>query len=678
MARRQARIKNYFAENRLFMVRSIVASVFALVLLLCVAGRLFYLQVVKYQYYSTLSQGNRIRIEPIPPSRGLILDRNGVVLADNQPAFNIELVREQVGDGKALDATLAQLVAIGVLRQEEVAAIRRTVMSHKVYESVPIKLQVDEEQMARFAIHRYQFSGVDIRPRLARHYPMKEMGVHAIGYVSAINEEDLKRIDTAEYAGTSLIGKLGVEAAYESQLHGKPGFREILVNAAGRPVERAGDYAPQLPSKAPVAGEDLVLGMDARVQKVAEEALAGKRGAVVALDPKTGDIIALASTPGFDPNDFVRGLTVPEYSALASDIDVPLLNRALRGAYPPGSTVKPLYALAALSYGVFTPETTEFCPGFFQLPGSSNKYRDDEKHGTLDMRQAITRSCDVYFYKLAHQLGIDRMAEFMKAFGYGSLTGIDIPGEKAGLYASPEWKRHAFKRPEDRVWFPGETISMGIGQGPITVTPLQQAHFAAEIAERGKIVAIPRLVAAIRDPGSTVVIPLKPKFLKPVELGTDAQWSVVYDGMIGAVSQPGGTAYASGIGAKYKFAGKTGTAQVFTIKQTENTKSTRGKNTEERKRDHAWFIAFAPVDDPKIALSVLVENGGFGASAAAPIARKVLDAYLLGPDAASGTAPAGASPARVGPGTTGPAAGSPADEPPPATSPEAAPSKHGG
>jgi penicillin-binding protein 2 len=678
MARRQARIKNYFAENRLFMVRSIVASVFALVLLLCVAGRLFYLQVVKYQYYSTLSQGNRIRIEPIPPSRGLILDRNGVVLADNQPAFNIELVREQVGDGKALDATLAQLVAIGVLRQEEVAAIRRTVMSHKVYESVPIKLQVDEEQMARFAIHRYQFSGVDIRPRLARHYPMKEMGVHAIGYVSAINEEDLKRIDTAEYAGTSLIGKLGVEAAYESQLHGKPGFREILVNAAGRPVERAGDYAPQLPSKAPVAGEDLVLGMDARVQKVAEEALAGKRGAVVALDPKTGDIIALASTPGFDPNDFVRGLTVPEYSALASDIDVPLLNRALRGAYPPGSTVKPLYALAALSYGVFTPETTEFCPGFFQLPGSSNKYRDDEKHGTLDMRQAITRSCDVYFYKLAHQLGIDRMAEFMKAFGYGSLTGIDIPGEKAGLYASPEWKRHAFKRPEDRVWFPGETISMGIGQGPITVTPLQQAHFAAEIAERGKIVAIPRLVAAIRDPGSTVVIPLKPKFLKPVELGTDAQWSVVYDGMIGAVSQPGGTAYASGIGAKYKFAGKTGTAQVFTIKQTENTKSTRGKNTEERKRDHAWFIAFAPVDDPKIALSVLVENGGFGASAAAPIARKVLDAYLLGPDAATGTAPAGASPARVGPGTTGPAAGSPADEPPPATSPEAAPSKHGG
>jgi len=491
--------------------------------------------------------------------------------------------------------------------------------------------------------------------------------------VSAINEEDLKRIDTAEYAGTSLIGKLGVEAAYEAQLHGKPGFREILVNAAGRPVERAGEYAPQLRTKAPVAGEDLVLGMDARVQKVAEEALQGKRGAVVALDPKTGDVIALASTPGFDPNDFVRGLTVPEYTALSTDIDVPLLNRALRGAYPPGSTVKPLYALAGLSDGVFTAEQTEFCPGFFQLPGSANKYRDDKKHGSLDMRHAISESCDVYFYKLAHQMGIDRMAAFMKAFGYGSLTGIDIPGEKPGLYASPEWKQHAFKRPEDRVWFPGETISMGIGQGPITVTPLQQAHFAAEIAERGKIVAVPRLVSAIREPGSTTVVANKPQFLKPIGIGTDAQWSVVYDGMMGAVTQPGATAYTAFLGERYKIAGKTGTAQVFTIKQTENT---RAKITEERKRDHAWFIAFGPVDDARIAVSVLIENGGFGGAAAAPIARKVLDAYLLGSDAAPGSGTAG--PGSANPGAANPGAARPATaEPKPATAPEPAPSKQG-
>jgi penicillin-binding protein 2 len=272
------------------------------------------------------------------------------------------------------------------------------------------------------------------------------------------------------------------------------------------------------------------------------------------------------------------------------------------------------------------------------MPGSAHQYRDDKKHGALDMRRAIGVSCDVYFFRVADRLKIERMAPFMHAFGYGELTGIDIPGEKAGLYASPEWKRHAYKRPEDRVWFPGETISMGIGQGPITVTPLQQAHFAAEIAERGHLIAVPRLVSAIREPGSTTIVPKKPQFLKPVDIATDAQWSVVYDGMMGAVG-PGGTAYAAGIGAKYKFAGKTGTAQVFTIKQTENT---RAKILEERKRDHAWFIAFAPVEDPKIALSVLVENGGFGASAAAPIARKVLDAYMLGPDGASGTAPTAA------------------------------------
>jgi len=314
--RRQSRIKNFHAENRLFAVRSVVAGLLSGLLLIVVGGRLFYLQVLKYDYYSTLSQGNRIRTEPIPPSRGLILDRNGAVLADNLPAFQIELVREQVGDAKAVDTTLAQLVTIGLLRPEEVGNIRRTVMLHKVYESVPIKLQLNEQEMALFAVHRYQFTGVDIRTRLARHYPLGESAVHAIGYVSAINEQDLKAIDSDEYAGTSLIGKLGVEAAYEHQLHGKRGSREILVNAAGRPVDKQGDYAPHLDVRPPVAGDDLILGMDIRVQKVAEDALAGKRGSVVAIDPKTGDVIAMASLPGFDPNGFVRGLSVAEYSAL--------------------------------------------------------------------------------------------------------------------------------------------------------------------------------------------------------------------------------------------------------------------------------------------------------------------------------------------------------------------------
>ena len=617
MRRRQSRIKNYFAENRLFAVRSVVAGLLAAVLLMLVGSRLFYLQVLRHDYYSTLSQGNRIRTEPIPPSRGLILDRHGVVLADNLPAFQIELVREQVGDAKSLDATLGALVKIGLLRPEEVGNIRRSVLLHKVYESVPIKLQLTEEEMALFAVHRHQFSGVDIRTRLARHYPLGETAVHAIGYVSAINEQDLKQIDGDEYAGTSLIGKLGVEAAYETELHGKRGSREILVNAAGRPVEKQGEYTFNPKIKPPVAGDDLILGIDVKVQKVAEDALEGKRGSVVAMDPKTGDVIALASKPGFNPNGFVRGLTVSEYAALRDDIDIPLLNRALRGAYPPGSTVKPLYALAAQKYGIMTPQKEEYCNGVFTLPGSAHQYRDDEKHGYLDMRHAIARSCDVYFYRLAERLGIDRMAEFMKAFGYGSLTGIDIPGEKPGLYASPEWKRHAFKRPADQVWFAGETISMGIGQGAITVTPLQQAHFAAEIAERGQVVATPRLVSAIRAAGSMTVIPRPAQLAQPIDIATKEQWDVVYDGMVGATSAIG-TAHVAGFGAKYLIAGKTGTAQVFTIKQTDNTKS---KIKDERKRDHSWFIAYAPADDPKIAVAVLVENGGFGASVAAPIAR---------------------------------------------------------
>jgi penicillin-binding protein 2 len=620
----RVRIKDHWAEQRIFTFRSIVAGVLVAALLLTVAGRLFFLQVLRYQYYAELSQGNRVRTEPVPPSRGLILDRHGVVLAENRPSYQIEVVRELVGDVRALDSALAQLGTIGLLHSTEIPNIRRTVLLHKVYESVPIKLQLNDDEMAVFAVHRWQFSGIDIHARLARYYPLKEIAVHAIGYVSAINEEDLKQIDSAEYAGTSLIGKVGVEGAYEQQLHGKPGFKEILVNAAGRPVDKQGIYAPKLSSRAPMAGTDLILGLDIRVQRVAEEALTGKRGSIVALDPRTGDIIALASTPGFDPNDFVRGLTVEHYNEFQNDIDKPLLNRALRGAYPPGSTVKPLYALAAQVYGIMTPQQIEFCPGFFTLRGSSNKYRDDQKHGSLDMREAIAKSCDVYFYRVAERMGIGRMDEFMKTFGYGALTGIDIPGEKPGLYASPEWKRHNFKRAAEQVWFPGETISMGIGQGPITVTPLQQAHFAAELAERGLINAIPRLVTASRAAGSDLVARRQPTFLPPIHIATAEQWSVIYDGMLGATTT--GTAYMAGRGAKYKIAGKTGTAQVFTIKQTENT---RAKIVDERKRDHAWFIAYAPADDPKIAISVLVENGGFGAAAAAPVARKVLDAYLL-------------------------------------------------
>lgn len=628
---RRVRIKDHWGEQRIFTIRSIVAGVIVAVLLLTVASRLFYLQVLRHDYYAELSQGNRVRTDPIPPSRGLILDRHGVVLAENLPAFQIELIREQVGTPQQLDASLARLTTIGLLDPEEVPGIKRTILSHHVYESVPVKLQLDDEEMARFAVHRYEFTGIDIRTRLSRHYPFGAIAVHALGYVAAISEQDLKHIDTATYAGTTLIGKLGVEGAYESELHGTPGYREVLVNAAGRPVEKQGAFTPKLDSRQPVAGADLILSLDMRVQRAAEEALAGRRGAVIALDPHSGDVIALASTPGFDPNGFARGLSNKQYDALQNDIDKPLINRALRGAYPPGSTVKPFFALAGLKYGVISPETTIYCPGHYNLPGSSHLYRDwkPKGHGTLAMRHAIAQSCDVYFYGLAEKLGIDRMHEFMSAFGFGDLTGIDIPGEKPGLMPSTEWKRRTYKRAADQVWFPGETVIVGIGQGYMLATPLQLAHAVAAIASRGENFK-PRLVTATRAPGSSALTqrPVEPQ--PPIEVATPDQWNVVVEGMEEAAG-PGGTAGRMAAGAPYKIAAKTGTAQVFSVGQNEKYNA---KDVSERMIDHALFISFAPADDPKLAVAVFVENGGHGATAAAPIARKVFDTYLL-PDKAS-------------------------------------------
>ena len=623
---RRVRIKDHWAEQRIFTLRGIVAGAVVGVLLLAVASRLFYLTVLRHQYYAELSQGNRVRTDPIPPSRGLILDRHGVVMAENLPAFQLELVRELVGGTPEINATLGRLVAIGLLEADDIGSIRRTILSHHVYESVPIKLQLDDQDMARFAVHRHEFTGVDIRARLSRHYPFGPMAVHALGYVAAISEQDLKRIDLDSYAGTTLIGKLGVEGAYENQLHGTRGYREVLVNAAGRPVERQGAYTPKLATRQPVAGADLILSVDMRVQRVAEDALSGKRGAAIAIDPHNGDVIALASTPGFDPNTFARGLTTKQYDALQNDIDKPLINRALRGAYPPGSTVKPFFALAALKYGVMTADQTVFCPGHFSLPGSSHLFRDwkPKGHGTVNMRHAIQQSCDVYFYTVANRLGIDRMHDFMTTFGFGELTGIDIPGEKPGLMPSTEWKRHAYKRAAEQVWFPGETISVGIGQGYMLATPMQLAHAVSGIASRGEIFK-PRLVTGVRAAGSTAVTPRDVQPEPSLTAVTADQWSVVVEGMELATG-PGGTAAAATAGTPYKIAGKTGSAQVFTIGQNEKYNE---KQVSERMLDHALFISFAPAEDPKLAVAVFVENGKHGGSTAAPIARKIFDAYLL-------------------------------------------------
>jgi penicillin-binding protein 2 len=650
------RIKDHWREQRLFDQRALVCAVLMGLALAGLVGRLILLQVMRHDYYSDLSQGNRVRNEPIPAARGLILDRNGELIAGDQPAYQLELVPEEVPN---LHKTLERLVEVQLLRADEVDEIQRTIASSRRFDSVPIRLRMSDEDVARFAVRRFEFPGLDIKTRETRFYPGGSLAVHALGYVGAISEEDLKHIDRAAYAGTSLIGKLGVESAYEKQLHGKNGYREVLVNAQGRSVERQGAFVPELRTRPPSAGDNLLLSIDLKVQRTAEEALAGHRGAVVALDPNNGDVLALVSLPGFDPTLFGRGITGAEYKELQNDIDRPLFNRALRGTYPSGSTIKPVLGLAALTDHAIEANTKVFCNAEFYLPGSRHVWRADkgEPRGWLDLPEAISRSSDVYFYKLASTLGIDRMAAFLEPFGYGQLTGIDISGEKPGLLPSPEWKRKAFKRPEDQTWFPGETVNMGIGQGYLLVTPLQLAHIAGILAERGRNFR-PRLVKGVRDAAGQVQL-VAPLEGAPVKGVSAANWSVVLDAMIGTTRCASycGTAAVPFKGVAYQVAGKTGTAQVYTVAQ--NAKY-NANTVPERLRDHAWFVAFAPAEAPRIAVAVLVENAGFGAANAAPVARKVLDAYLLDAEGRL-KAPSAAPP--------GPALPSPAPEP----APEAAP-----
>jgi penicillin-binding protein 2 len=618
------RIKDHWGEQRLFDQRSLVAGVLMVALTFVLLGRLYLLEVVRHDYYAELSQGNRVRTEPIPASRGLILDRNGTVMVNNEPAYQLELTREQVPD---LNDTLKRLAGLGLIEPDELDETRHMILSRRTFDTVPLRLRLTDEEVGRFAVHRFEFPGVDLATRQTRHYPYKELGVHALGYVGAISEADLEHIDRAAYEGTALIGKLGVEASYEKALHGANGYREILVNAQGRSVQRQGAYAPDLPATAPTAGEDIILSIDLPTQQAAEAALGDRRGAVVAIDPTNGNVLALVSKPGFDPSVFARGVRRNEYAELIDDPDKPLLNRALRGAYPSGSTIKPAIGLVALTDKAITAETRVLCQGTFSLPGSAHVWRadKDEPRGELDLTDAIARSSDVFFYKLAWHMGIDKLAEGLAPFGYGRLTGIDIAGERPGLLPSPAWKRVAFKRPADQIWFPGETVNLGVGQGYLLVTPLQLAHIAGVIAERGRSFK-PRLVMGVHEAdGHTKNLP--PVEGEPVAGIAAADWDTVINAMI-AVNQRGTGRLAFGK-TPYISAGKTGTAQVYSVAQ--NAKY-NAKTVSEKLRDHAWFIAFAPAEAPRIALAVLVENAGFGAANAAPVARKVIDTYLLDQD----------------------------------------------
>jgi penicillin-binding protein 2 len=624
---RSNRIKDHHAEQRLFEGRAIAAAVIMVIALGSVIARLVWLQVIQYDYFADLSQGNRIKIEPVPPNRGLILDRNGLPLATNAPSYQLELTREQVTD---IDATLIGLAQLGLLDNADFPSLKKDIRSRRSFEAVPVKLQLTDQELARFAARRYQFPGVEIRPRLTRYYPLGASSVHAIGYVGAISEDDEKTLDLNEYAGTTLTGKSGVEKAYERELHGHAGVQQLLVNAQGRTVERIGKDAVKLDRREPIAGNDLFLTIDLRVQQVAEEALRGQRAAAVAIDPTSGDVLAFVSTPAFDPNLFARGLSRPQYLALTEDPDRPMYDRALRGVYPPGSTMKPLFAIAALESGVVTANDTRFCRGMWSAPGYGRARRDWKPggHGTVDMRRALATSCDIYFFDMARLMGIDRMAGVLSRFGLGAPTGIDIEGERSGILPSTEWKKRAYKKPEFQVWFPGDTISVGIGQGQMLITPLQLANAIAALSNKGQRFK-PRLVRAVRDVQTGQVKQITPVPLPPVKVADPGEWDVAQGGMFDVVNAPHGTArsYLSPAPV-YKMAGKSGTAQVFTV--SINEKMRKAKELEEHLRDHALFVSFAPFDAPKIAVAVVVENAPGGGSAfAAPIARRILDRYLL-------------------------------------------------
>lgn len=605
-------LKDYLRETHFFTSRALVALVCVGLLLGLVVIRLVYLQIISHEHFTTLSEKNRVNIVPVPPNRGLIFDRNGVLLAQNLPSFSLEIIPEQTEDLEATLAALAQLISVS---DDDLESFRRRLEQKHPFESIPLRFRLSEEEVARFAINRHRFPGVDIQARLTRDYPYGKFASHAVGYVGRINENELKELDPSNYSGSTHVGKIGVEKSYESLLHGIVGYQHEESNASGR-VLRVLQRIP------PTPGRNLYLTLDMDLQMVAELALEGRRGAVVALNPKTGEVLALASVPGADPNLFVNGISTQQYQALQDDPDQPLFNRFLSGQYPPGSTVKPLLALAGLEYKEVTPASQIFCQGWYSLPGDLHRYRDWKKegHGSANVTTAIMRSCDVYFYQLARGLGIDRMYKYLSYFGLGKKTGIDLPGELAGLLPSRDWKL-ATRR---EAWYPGETLITGIGQGYNLVTPLQLAEAMAILANRGTIVQ-PHIVHATQASGSGDLVTQTVLPRGKVPVAAPENWETVISAMEDVVNTQGGTAFGIGRGASYRIAGKTGTAQVFGIKQNEKYKS---EEVEERLRDHAWFVAFAPAADPEIAVAVVVENGGHGGSAAAPVARAVMDRYF--------------------------------------------------
>ena len=621
--------KGFFPKNERdsdldrFRFRIVFAAIAVLLAFAILLTRFSWLQIVRHEYYITRAEDNRISLVPIPPNRGIIVDRNGTILARNYSAFTLEITPSKVED---LDAMIEQLGTLVEILPKDRRRFRKLLEESKSFESLPIRTRLSDEEVARFAAHRYRFPGVEVKARLFRQYPLGGIASHALGYINRINKADLEIIEKAEqsanYKGTEHIGKTGLEKSYEFQLHGETGYEEVEIDAGGRAVR-------SLSRTAPVSGNNLTLTLDAKLQEITEKAFGDRRGALVAIEPSTGGILALVSTPTFDPNLFVDGIRTEDWDLLNNSPDRPMVNRALNGAYPPGSTFKPFMALAALETGKRTAAQSIADPGFFIFGGHT--FRDDKKggHGIVDMYKSIVQSCDTYYYMLANDMGIDSIARFMGSIGLGHKTGIDIEGESEGVLPSPEWKKRRFRRPEQQKWFAGETISIGIGQGYNAYTPIQLAQAMAVVANNG-IMFRPHLVKYITDTktGEKTMIEPEPIRILPWKR---QHIETIKKAMVGVNTE--GTGRRAFAGAGYTSGGKTGTAQVFSLKGAEY----KAHKLRKELHDHALFIAFAPAEEPKIALAVLVENGGFGAQSAAPIARMVLDYYLLGkrPDGAA-------------------------------------------
>lgn len=612
MKLQQPRIRDHRRESRIMTVRTVIAGGLCVLVVLGLMAQMVRLQVVDHHHYATLSQENRVRISAVPPTRGLIHDRHGSVLAENQPSHRLVVTPERVGD---MDDALQRLSSLIDIPEREQERFTDLLERSRHFEEIPLRTRLDEEEVARFAAHRHEFPGMEVRAQLIRHYPEAGHAAHAVGYVGRITAGETRRIDTRRYRGTSHIGKAGVEVAYEDVLHGDIGFERVETNALGRVLRT-------LDRQSPTPGDDLFLTLDSELQQVAERALGEDRGALVAMNPRNGEILAMANFPRYDPNLFVQGMTNEEFERLEDGGWQPLFNRATRGHYPPASTIKPFIGLAALEAGVIGAEETIHCDGEFFLESRERPYRcwREDGHGDVDLASAIAESSNVFFYEVGFELGIDAMGEFLAPFGFGERTGIDLLGERSGVLPSREWKRTTL----GGGWFHGETVISSIGLGYFLTTPLQLAHATSILANRGEIVP-PRMVHGIRDGANGELREPLPRPSERIELDDPENWERVIDGMREAVRSPRGTARGIGWGLDYDMVGKTGTAQVTALDDEEEYEH---DERPEHLRDHALFVGFAPADDPRIVISVLVEHGGSGGAAAAPLARAVADVYL--------------------------------------------------